>query len=116
MADYADDSRRAPSRWGYGTERLPTALDELAGPESGNIELPLHLAWSGLRVFALGDVKLLIGLYRIILNNGSRDDFVRYLNRGHLVRHWPVLRKMLGRGVREPWEEAFPELRRSSAV
>lgn len=52
VADYADDGRRPPSRWGYGTDRLPTTLDELAGPESGNIELPLHLAWSGLRVFA----------------------------------------------------------------
>jgi hypothetical protein len=105
-----------PSRWGYGTERLPTTLDELAGPEGGSVELPLELAWSGLRVFDLGDVKLLLGLYRIVLNNGSRDDFVHCLSREHLVRHWPILRKMLGRGVRETWEQAFPELRRSSAA
>ncbi|WP_328358312.1 hypothetical protein OG828_19670 [Streptomyces sp. NBC_00457] len=116
MTEYADRSSRVPSRWGYGTERLPTALDELAGPEGGDVELPLELAWSGLRVFDLGDVKLLLGLYRIVLNNGSRDDFVRYLSREHLVRHWPILRKMLGRGVRETWEQAFPELRRSSAA
>ncbi len=116
VAEYADGSSRAPSRWGYGTERLPVTLDELAGPESGSVELPLELAWSGLRAFDLGDVKLLLGLYRIVLNNGSRDDFVRYLNREHLVRHWPILRKMLGRGVRETWEEAFPELRRSGTA
>ena len=116
MAEYADGRRSAPSRWGYGTERLPTTLDELDGPTSGAVELPLELAWSGLRVFDLGDVKLLLGLYRIVLNNGSTDDFVRYLDHGHLVRHWPVLRKMLGRGVRDSWEEAFPELRLSGSA
>ncbi|MFI8075152.1 hypothetical protein ACIF85_41265 [Streptomyces sp. NPDC086033] len=116
MAEYADGSRSAPSRWGYGAERLPVTLDELAGPKSGSVALPLELAWSGLRVFDLGDVKLLLGLYRIVLNNGSTDDFVRYLDQEHLVRHWSILRKMLGRGVRETWEEAFPELRRSGSV
>ena len=55
-------------------------------------------------------MKLLLGLYRIVLNNGSRDDFVSYLHREHLVCHWPILRKMLGRDVRETWEGAFPEL------
>lgn len=92
------------------------ALDELAGPEDGSVELPLELAWSGLRAFDLGDVKLRLGLYRIVLNNGSRDDFVRYLNREHLIQYWPIPRKMLGRGVRETWEEAFPELRRSGTT
>jgi hypothetical protein len=113
VAEYEDASRKAPSRWGYGTERLPATLEELDGPESGRVELPLELAWSGLRVFDIGDMKLLLGLYRIVLNNGSRGDFVHYLNREHLVRHWPILRKMLGRGVRETWEDAFPQLRRS---
>jgi hypothetical protein len=116
VADYADASRSTSSRWGYGTERLPVTLDELAGPKSGSVALPLELAGSGLRVFDLGDVKLLLGLYRIVLNNGSADDFVHYLDQGPLVRHWPILRKMLGRGVRDPWEEAFPELRRSGSA
>lgn len=116
MAEYADESRSAPSRWGYGTERLPVTLDELAGPQCGAVELPLHLAWSGLRVFDLGDVKLLLGMYRIVLNNGSTDDFVRYLDHGRLVRHWPILRKMLRPGVRETWEGAFPELGRSGSA
>jgi hypothetical protein len=116
VVEYADGSSSASSRWGYGTERLPVTFDELAGPESGSVELPLQLAWSGLRVFDLGDVKLLLGLYRIVLNNGSTDDFVRYLDQAHLVRHWPILRKMLGRGVRETWEEAFPALCRSGTV
>ncbi|MDH6450565.1 hypothetical protein RKD27_005598 [Streptomyces sp. SAI-126] len=91
-------------------------LDDLAGPQSGSVELPLHLVWSGLRVFDLGDVKLLLGMYRIVLDNGSTDDFVRYLDHGHLVRHWPILRRMLGRGVRETWEGVFPELGRSGSA
>lgn len=28
--------------------RLPCRLDELTGPERGRVELPLHIAWSGL--------------------------------------------------------------------
>ncbi len=114
-AEHAHGSSRTPSGWGYGAERLPATLDELEGPDGGRVELPLHLAWSGLRVFDLGAVKLLLGLYRIVLNNGSRDDFVHHLNAGFLVRHWPIMRKMLGRGVRNVWEESFPELRRSVA-
>jgi len=116
VAEYGEGSSRGPSQWGYGAERLPVTLDELDGPRAGRVELPLHLAWSGLRVFDIGDVKLLLGMYRIVLNNGSREDFVRYLDGSLMVRHWPVLRKMLGRGVRGPWEEAFPELRSSAAA
>ncbi|WP_326721143.1 MULTISPECIES: hypothetical protein [unclassified Streptomyces] len=116
MAEYRDESDLPPSRWGYGAERLPTTLDELAGPKAGQVELPLHLAWSGLRVFDMGDVKLLLGMYRIVLNNGLRDDFVQYLDGELLVRNWPILRKMLGRGVRRAWEEEFPELRPSAAA
>ncbi len=29
--------------------RLPSSLNELTGPEHGLVELPLHIAWSGLR-------------------------------------------------------------------
>ncbi|MFE0136416.1 hypothetical protein ACFWY6_33345 [Streptomyces sp. NPDC059037] len=116
MAGNPKRTSRAPSRWGYDAERLPAALDELGGPEGGKVELPLHLAWSGLRVFDISDVKLLLGLYRIVLNNGSRDDFVEYLNPDLLIRYWPILRKMLGRGVRVPWEETFPELRPSDSA
>ena len=117
VAEYGDGSSRIGSRWGYGPERLPMTLDELDGPTGGGrVELPLHLAWSGLRVFDISDVKLLLGVYRIVLNNGSRVDFVQYLDGETLIRHWPILRKMLGRGVRRTWEEAFPELRTCSAA
>lgn len=116
MAECGDESSRTPPRWGYGAERLPATLDELDGPKVGQVESPLHLAWSGLLVFDVGDLKLLLGLYRIVLNNGLRDDFSKYLDGELLVRHWPILRQMLGRGVRGTWEERFPELRPPAAV
>nr|WTB33040.1 hypothetical protein OG781_29410 [Streptomyces sp. NBC_00830] len=105
------DPRRA-----YLAQRLPASLDELSGPVTGTVELPLHLAWSGLRAFDLGNTKLLLGMYRIVLNNGLLEDFVQYLDRDLLIAHWPILRKMLGRGVRGMWEESFEELRRAAAA
>ncbi|MFI1441603.1 hypothetical protein ACH4V2_20655 [Streptomyces fructofermentans] len=78
--------------------------------------LPLHLAWSGLRTFDLGDEKLLLGMYRIVLLNGRHEDYTHYLDANLLVSRWPVLRKMLGRGVRTVWEERFPRLRPVAAA
>ncbi|MBO4258398.1 hypothetical protein GRC12_31685 [Streptomyces griseorubiginosus] len=97
-------------------ERLPTHLDELSGPTSGTVELPLHLAWSGLRHFEVSDDKLLLGLYRIVLTNGLREDLTRYLNAELLVRHWPRLRIAVGKPVRTCWEQQFPELAAAAAA
>ncbi|MGQ4477809.1 hypothetical protein [Streptomyces sp. SAS_276] len=75
------------------------------------MDLPLHLAWSGLRTFDLDDEKLLLGMYRIVLTTGLRGDCLQFLDGDLLVAHWPRLRKMVGRGVRSAWEDAFPVLR-----
>ncbi|MEV3933301.1 hypothetical protein [Streptomyces sp. NPDC049944] len=32
--------------------RLPESLDELHGPTQGVVELPLHMAWSGMTSYA----------------------------------------------------------------
>ncbi|MCX4580651.1 hypothetical protein OHB41_47535 [Streptomyces sp. NBC_01571] len=80
------------------------------------MELPLHLAWSGLRAFDLGDEKLLLGMYRIVLLNGRYVDYTRYLDAALLVAHWPILRKMLGGGVRTAWEDRFTQLRPAAAA
>lgn len=74
------------------------------------MELPLHLAWSGLRHFDVSDEKLLVSLYRIVLTSGLRDDLTGYLNAKLLVRHWPRLRIAVGKPVRTCWERRFPEL------
>ncbi|ALV30904.1 hypothetical protein AS200_01495 [Streptomyces sp. CdTB01] len=102
--------RAAASRWAHLAERLPARLAELSGPTTGTVELPLHLAWSGLRQFEVDDDKLLLGLYRIVLTNGLREDLTRYLNADLLVRHWPRLRIAVGKPVRACWERRFPEL------
>lgn len=78
VAEYADASGSTSSRWGYGTERLPVTLDELAGPKSGCVALPR-------------DVKLLLGLYRIALNNDRRATSCATSIRGTssaIVRSW----------------------------
>ncbi|MEW2573739.1 hypothetical protein [Streptomyces sp. NPDC047070] len=106
----------ASSRWAPAADQLPHDLVELTGPVHGAVTLPLHLAWSGLRTFDLGDEKLLLGMYRIVLLNGHREDYTRYLDANLLVDHWPVLRKMLGRSVRGVWEERFPRLRPAAAA
>ncbi|MBV1942441.1 hypothetical protein KUF83_38805 [Streptomyces sp. BV286] len=106
----------ASSRWAPATDQLPRDLGELAGPVCGVVTLPLHLAWSGLQTFDLGDEKLLLGMYRIVLLNGRHEDYTRYLDAAVLAGRWPVLRKMLGRGVRSAWEDRFPRLRSAAAA
>ncbi|MFJ8143436.1 hypothetical protein [Streptomyces sp. NPDC096013] len=109
--DTAEREASASSRWGPALGQLPTSLTELAGPAGGFVDLPLRLAWSGLRTFDLGDDRLLLGMYRIVLTTGLREDCLQFLDGGLLVSHWPRLRKMVGRGVRTAWEDAFPALR-----
>ncbi|MEV6206389.1 transcriptional regulator [Kitasatospora sp. NPDC051914] len=90
--------------------RLPDALDDLTGPVAGEVELPLHLAWSGLRRFDLGRPRLRMGMYRIVITEGMQEDLVRFLNAQVLVELWPVLRTLVGPAVRQVWEASFPDL------
>jgi hypothetical protein len=90
--------------------RLPESLDELHGPTRGVVELPLHLAWSGMTSYDLGKPRQCMGLYRTVLHEGLHDDLPRYLNQDLLLQLWPVLRTLVGRTVRFVWEDAFPQL------
>ncbi|MEU1465306.1 hypothetical protein ABZ467_32485 [Streptomyces sp. NPDC005727] len=90
--------------------RLPESLEELRGPIEGVVELPLHVAWSGMTSYDLGKPRQRMGLYRTVLHEGLRDDLPRFLNRDLLLQMWPVLRTLVGRTVRSVWEEAFPQL------
>ncbi|MEV5400850.1 hypothetical protein AB0N26_32715 [Streptomyces cellulosae] len=90
--------------------RLPESLEELHGPANGVVELPLHMAWSGLTTYDLDKPRQRMGLYRTILHEGLREDLPRYLNRDLLLELWPVLRTLVGRTVRTVWEDAFPQL------
>jgi hypothetical protein len=90
--------------------RLPESLDELHGPTHGVVDLPLHLAWSGMTSYDLGKPRQRMGLYRTVLHEGLHDDLPRYLNQDLVLHLWPVLRTLVGRTVRAVWEDAFPEL------
>ncbi|MEV8534676.1 hypothetical protein [Streptomyces sp. NPDC051211] len=90
--------------------RLPASLDDLAGPTSGQVELPLHVAWSGLRTYDLDRPRQRMSLYRTVLAEGQHDDLVRFLHRDLLAAQWPVLRTLVSRHVRQVWEDRFPAL------
>ncbi|WP_306321190.1 MULTISPECIES: hypothetical protein [unclassified Streptomyces] len=91
--------------------RLPESLAELAGPEHGVVDLPSHVAWSGVTSYDLDQPRQRMALYNTVLHEGMRADLVAYLNRDFLIAQWPILRKLAGRTVRGVWEEAFPELK-----
>jgi hypothetical protein len=90
--------------------RLPESLDELHGPTQGVVELPLHMAWSGMTSYDMSKPRQRMGLYRTVLHEGLHDDLPQYLNQDVLLQLWPVLRTLVGRTVRAVWEEAFPQL------
>ncbi|MEU1183788.1 hypothetical protein ABZ464_40415 [Streptomyces sp. NPDC005820] len=90
--------------------RLPDTLEALAGPEHGFVDLPLHIAWSGLRTYDLDRPRQRMSLYRSVLTEGQREDITCFLNRDLLLALWPTMRTMISRHVRDAWETAFPEL------
>ncbi|MEU9880910.1 hypothetical protein [Streptomyces phaeochromogenes] len=90
--------------------RLPESLDELHGPTHGVVELPLHVAWSGMTSYDMGNPRQRMGLYRTVLHEGLHDDLPHCLDQDLLLQMWPVLRTLVGRTVRTVWEDAFPEL------
>ena len=90
--------------------RLPGSLGELTGPAHGSVQLPLHVAWSGLTRFDLDRPRLRMSMYRTVLAEGQCDDLVTLLNRDLLVSQWPVLRTLISRAIHDVWESAFPEL------
>ncbi|MFI6564114.1 hypothetical protein [Streptomyces sp. NPDC050534] len=86
--------------------RLPASLNELQGPTQGLVQLPLHVAWSGMTSYDLDQPRQRMGLYRTVLHEGLREDLTR-LNQDLLLQLWPTLRSLVGRSV---WEDAFPAL------
>lgn len=84
---------------------LPEALEDLDGPITGTVRLPLRAYSSGAglgRVFNLGEEAERIELYQIVLTDGTREDLCGYVNRAELLRLWCRLR--LPAHVRRAWE------------
>lgn len=103
---HAQHLRRA-SRF---ARRRSADLAELEGPAHGSVNLPLHLAWSGLTEFDRDQPRLRMSCYRIVLAEDMREELVRYLDRDLLTSMWPVLRTLISRDIRDVWESAFTEL------
>jgi hypothetical protein len=91
-------------------------LDDLRGPATGAVELPLRLFWSAPdRVFDLGDRAATQSMYQKVLREASRaEELTSYLNRGILVAVWPEL--YLPEAVRRAWESAHPALAAARAA
>jgi hypothetical protein len=78
-------------------------LQELAGPATGQVELPLRLWWNPQRTFDLDDEDARRWMYENVLREAVRIDELRqYLHGPTLIEVWPDLN--LPRGVRAAWE------------
>lgn len=96
-----------PPRWSEYARRLPSSLEDLKGPSTGVVELPLHVAWSGRRAYDIGDTHQCLVLYALLLAEAQREDLERFLNREALVSMWPQLRRLLGPHARREWERTL---------
>jgi hypothetical protein len=101
FVESADARPGLPSRWAGVGARLPSALESLAGPGGGVVELPVDLADPGQRY----------PYHMTVLTSAvTRDHYTSWLNAGLLRGDWGRLR--LPRPLREVWQERFPELGR----
>ena len=85
-----------PSRWDAYARRLPSSLEDLRGPAAGVVELPLHVAWSGRRVYDVGREDQRLVLYALLLAEAPREDIERFVHRESLVSMWPRLATAAG--------------------
>ncbi|MGH8922113.1 MAG: hypothetical protein ACRD0H_27865, partial [Actinomycetes bacterium] len=85
---------------------LPRSLDELRGPTSGVVRLPLRLYWSGPdpeRVeWDTGSREGRHWLYEVVLREGNLDDVRELVDGRELVRDWDQL--YLPPWLREAWD------------
>lgn len=87
----------------------PSALDQLAGPADGVVELPVDLAWSGDRRFDLADpVQRYLYHMTVLTSAVTREHYARWLTASLLCGDWSRLR--LPRPLRETRQAHFPEL------
>ena len=83
-------------------------LDDLDGPSTGLVELPLGLEWSTRLPIRLDDPNSVLSGYATVLREAKHEDDFKYLNRQILIRIWPEI--FLPQAIREAWSQRFPEL------
>ena len=87
---------------------VPSRLDDLHGPRSGRMELPLNVYWGPQATVDLDTLSGVVKAYQAALREGRVVDQVELLNRDLLVEVWSEL--LLPDRVRDLWESRFPEL------
>ena len=87
------------------------SLDNLRGPASGMIELPLYVRAMSreFRQVDLDNADERIAAYNDILQEGTLSDIVELVNTRLLIKDW--LQQRLPRRVVDRWESRFSELR-----
>jgi hypothetical protein len=86
----------------------PDQLEQLQGPRSGRLEVPINVYWGPRHTFDLDNESDVIQTYQAALREGRVIDQEKLLNHVLLAEIWPEL--MLPVRVRELWETRFPEL------
>lgn len=85
-------------------------LDELNGPLTGRIKLPIDIFWApGDNALSLDADDTLIQAYQAILSEGDESQISELINKHNLIRIWPRL--SLPIPVAKGWESRFAELR-----
>jgi hypothetical protein len=97
------------ARTGDIADRIP-AWDEFAGPQTGVVELPNSLYWSGVPAFDVENAPRRLTLYTTLIGEGQRADLAQWINRDLLVRDWPKIRMLTARVLIRAWESLLPEL------
>lgn len=90
------DSEPAAARPGWVRDvELPASLDELRGPTTGVVRLPLRLYWSGPDPqgveWDVGTDDGRTWLYEVVLREGTLDDVRRFVAGNELARLWERL-------------------------
>ncbi|MEV7661413.1 hypothetical protein [Paenarthrobacter sp. NPDC089316] len=90
---------------------VPDSLEDLKGPASGTVQLPIHLDWGPERRYDVADDASCRSLYQLTLqNSGSTEEMSGIINAGRLTTLWPSMR--LPDRCRQLWNDAFAQLPR----
>lgn len=93
---------------------VPESLDELQGPATGVVELPLSIYWApGEHTADVGTDDGAWITYVSALSEGRLEEIVRLVNAERLRQVWGQL--LLPRRVVTLWESRFPELNQEHA-
>jgi hypothetical protein len=88
---------------------VPDSLEELTGPTTGVVELPLRLDWSEQGRYDLSDERQRNLMYEVVIRESMRaEDLRTYLHGPTLRQVWHQL--WLPRKVRVLWESRFRSL------